>query len=178
MFNHSKIREELYKVKALRGWSYKELADSIGASESHTHRVMKGKKFFSKDLIKEFCEVHKYNIEDFLENKTPNFDFADALHYTMQIKGKNLVDVMEMTGLNILDLSDIQFGVREPTENETKLISEVLEIGKDALDGGTLSRSFREMRVQMEKVHISRDTMDIVIQLLERDIRKPPTLKE
>lgn len=176
MFDHGKIREEIYKTMQLRDLKFTEMAKLLGVNHSFLWRVVKGQKNFSEKNIKKFCEFAGCDIDKFIKNRKIDFDFADALDYIVRIKEINLVELSDLTGIGIVRLSDLRGGLQLPTEPEIKKISEILNVTKDLFDSGTLPAVIQELKLLLTRLHISDNTKDTIITLIERDIRKPPTI--
>lgn len=177
MYDNDKLQEEFAKARVRNGWTYNKMAEKLEVSESYLHKLIKGKKKFSKKIIEQFCEVFGYKIQEFIIKDKKEYNYGNALYYALKIRGKNLVDLMDVTGIGILDLSDYKRGKRLPPERERKLIADALEMKEEMFDDGYICTKMDMLRQNMKDLFLDPDTTEEVLQLIERNIRKPPTLK-
>ncbi len=169
--DQDKIAVALKSLQNSRDLTNEEIAELLGISASYVSLLINQKRNMSQKLFHKFCEVFNYSVQTFLdEDGNKRIEIADSLTELLRMKQLELVDVSEMTGISILDLSQIQRGKLEPTEEHIKILSRALNVKPEVLEEGKILREMETIRRSLNALNINKDAIKDVMSFIEREI--------
>jgi transcriptional regulator with XRE-family HTH domain len=173
VISQDKLRSAIRTIIQRHGLSNEEFGRSIGISKMMVSYILSGQRNLKLKNVQKLCQTWGLDIDTLLEDEhKKKASVAEAVNEVLRIQKLRPDDLCEKTGIDLLTINQIQRGIKSPSEEELEMLADVLQIEKDVLEEGVLLSAFNDIKVILERIHISEEAIDAVMRYLEREIQK------
>lgn len=172
MLNVNKIAAHLESIQRHSDLTNDEMGDTLGVSGSYVSLLKRGERKMSEKLFDRFCEVYNLDPNSFYCNKSETTtNVSDSISEIMRIKKLELEDLSDVTGISVLELSQIVRGKMNPTDDHIKILSRAFDLKPEILEQGRVCRAFTTIRRELESLNFSKKVIEDYMKALEREIK-------
>lgn len=160
-------------IKRTNNVTYVEMAKSIQVHPSYIQKVSKGLKTLSQAKFDQLCERWDVKIDDLIEQI--RLEERDVLRRKTLIKIMNArkIDINtlpEQTGISFIDLSQIERGFREITDEELERIAAALGLDSLMLKEGRVAIALALIEIAMDSIYVHPSAKNAVLKYIEAEL--------
>lgn len=171
MLDKNKISAHVQALQSKLNLTNDQFGESIGVSGSYISLIKNGKREMSKDLFDKFCLTYNFDPKSFLTNaEEKSFEVADTLNDLMRIRKISLEEISDLTGIPLLDLSQIARGKLAPTPEHMKVIAKAFGMKPEYIENGSIRQGLAFVQKGLELLPLPQETIDYFLKALEREL--------
>lgn len=171
MYDPKLVVAQIFAIQNRYDLSNEALGSILGVTGAYIGQVKKGEKNLSAKRVRMMC--HEYGIDHtelLADNDTKEIEIHESIADMMRIKGVDIYQMEELTGIPALRVSQIQRGKVEPTSDEVRKISNAVGTKPELLSQGAVLRNLEVIRRALEGLNLSQDVIAIHMEAIEREL--------